>query len=570
MFYDSSLLSNVGLDRAARLSQGAYAGSNILNCPGGVPSSGTAAVYFPTATGLSQAVTSIDGKDLATQVCGQPAGSVSGAVSDLQTAYQQAVAATGGGNPYFVGRTLGISNAVNGLAAFQSDYHSPRSYQMNIGIQRETWRGGVATADYVRNVSERFGMIEDGNHVGDELYLNNNAALNAVTRTLAQRAPTCLPGVPLSVGALVQNAISCYISAVPGASINDFAANGLDSGVAYLGGQAASIARHVGPDQGAAFSGVNPLVGVGSFQASIGHAVYDGFQGSFKQDLAQPFFAFKSESLRISYTLSKFVSSGGDNPNGSTVAYDFRDAALYRGPSPLDRRHQISFAGTFDTRWGPKILFAGRIASPAPSVLTLAAPSGSPQTTPGEIFRTDFTGDGTPGDVFPPIPKAGTFTPPSGSDGIYSAISKYDASKAGALTPAGIALVTAKVITASQLATLHGTQPFVVVPPLNQVSNPWFKSFDTAVTWPLRVRESILIEPRVSLYNVFNFANFAPLSGQLAYYFPGVSQPTSGGAGSANGTPSGASRDVLRTGFGTGVYNAGAPRQLEFGVKITF
>jgi hypothetical protein len=570
VFYDTSLFSNVGMDRSARLSQGAYAASNSLSCPLGVPSVGTAAVYFPTSTGFSNAVTSIDGRDLATQVCGQPAGVVAGAVADLQTAYQQAIASTGGGNPYFVGRTLGVSSAANGLSIFDSNYHTPRTYQFSAGVQREMWRGGVVTADYVRNMSEHYGVIEDANHVGDELYLNNNAALSAVTRTLAQRAPSCLPGVPLSVGAIVQNAISCYIAAVPGASINDLAANGLDSGAAYLSGQAASIARGVGPSLGAAFSGLNPLVGQGSVQASIGHAVYDGLQTSIKQDLNIPYFAFRAETFRIAYTLSKFSTSGGDNFSAAQQAYDFRDAALYRGPSPLDRRHQISFAGTLDTRWGPKILFAGRIASPAPSVLTLAAPSGNPLTTPGEIFRTDFTGDGTPGDIFPPRLKAGSFDPPSGTSGIYNAISKYDATQAGAVTPAGQALVTAKIISASQLSILHGTTPYVAIPPLNQVSNPWFKSFDTAVTWPLRVRESIVIEPRISLYNVFNLANFAPLSGQLSYYFPGANQPVTGGVGSANGTPSGAPHNVLRTGFGTGVYNAGAPRQMEFGVKVTF
>jgi len=42
------------------------------------------------------------------------------------------------------------------------------------------------------------------------------------------------------------------------------------------------------------------------------------------------------------------------------------------------------------------------------------------------------------------------------------------------------------------------------------------------------------------------------------------------GAGSANGTPPGSARDVLRVGTGSGVYNYGAPRQIELGVKITF
>jgi Carboxypeptidase regulatory-like domain len=570
VFFDTSLFSNVGLDRSVRLSQGAYAATNALTCPGGVPATGTAAVYFPTASGLSQAVTSIDGKDLATQVCGQPAGAVAGAISDLQKSYQQAVSALGGANPYFVGRTLGISNAVNGLSAFQSDYRLPRSYQMNIGVQRQTWRGGVATADYVRNVSERFGLIEDVNHVGDDLYLNNDAALNAITRTLGQRAPTCLPGVPLTVGAISQNAVTCYIAAVPGASINDFAANGLDSGTAYLAGQAASIARGVGPNQGAAFSGVNPFVGSGTFQAAVGHSVYNGFQGSLKQDLSIPYFAFKAETFRLTYTLSKFSANGGDNPSQANVPYDFRDGALYRGPTSLDRRHQINLAGTLDTRWGPRILYSLRIASPAPSVLTLAAPSGNPLTTPGEIFRTDFTGDGTPGDIFPPHINSSGFNPPGGNNNIYSAISKYNATQAGVLTPAGQELVTEKVLSASQLSVLQAVTPFVALPPLNQVSNPWFRSFDTAVTWPLHWRDSILIEPRISFYNLFNFSSFDPLSGQLSYYFPNLSQVPLAGVGSANGTPSGAPRDVLRTGFGTGVYNAGAPRQMEFGVKVTF
>ena len=103
-----------------------------------------------------------------------------------------------------------------------------------------------------------------------------------------------------------------------------------------------------------------------------------------------------------------------------------------------------------------------------------------------------------------------------------------------------------------------------------QVTNPWFKSLDAAVSWPLRVRESIMIEPRISLYNVFNFANFSPLVGQLTYFYPSVFQPQSGGPGAANGTTSGATHDGLRTNFGSGVYNAGAPRQMEFGVKVTF
>jgi hypothetical protein len=109
-----------------------------------------------------------------------------------------------------------------------------------------------------------------------------------------------------------------------------------------------------------------------------------------------------------------------------------------------------------------------------------------------------------------------------------------------------------------------------VVPPAGQFSNEIFKSLDAAISWPLKVGERLTIEPSARFLNVFNFANFQPVSGQLTYYYPGPGQPVSGGPGSANGTPSGPSRDVLRIGSGSGVYNNGAPRQMEFGVKVTF
>jgi hypothetical protein len=194
--------------------------------------------------------------------------------------------------------------------------------------------------------------------------------------------------------------------------------------------------------------------------------------------------------------------------------------------------------------------------------------SGNPAATPGEIFRTDFTGDGTPGNLFP-FKGAGSFDALSGSD-LATAIKTYNQTQAGSLTPAGQVLVQAQLFTSAQLTTLRGTAPFVIVPPEGQFNNPGFKSLDAAISWPLKLGERLNIEPSARFYNVLNFANFQPLSGQLAYYYPGPGQPVAAGAGSANGTPPGSSRDVLRIGSGSGVYNYGSPRQMEFGVKITF
>ena len=581
VFYDNSLFSNVRLDRPARLSQGLYSATNVLTCAPGA-AAGSVAVYFPTAGGLPARVPAIDGLDLATEVCGQPVGTVGTAVADLQTAYQAAVAAAGAsGNPNFVGNTLSLSVPANGLAAFSPDYRTPRSYQINLGMQREMWGGGVLTFDYVRNVSQRFGLIVDTNRVGDanHLYKDANgiptAAIHAITNTILQKAPSCMPpgNTPISAGALSQNAISCYISTVSNANINDFAVNGLDSGVAFLGGLPATVGVQVagGADPrnfGAAFPGINALVGQGEFQSSIGQSVYDGLQVSLKQNVAREFFVFRGGDLQLSYTFSKFVTNGGDNPTQSTVAHDFRDAALYRGPSALDRRHQVTAGWTLESRWGARLAFVGRYASAAPLLPSMLVSSGNPQATPGEIFRTDFTGDGSPGDLFP-IRNPGPFKALSNSS-LASDISTYNSTVAGALTPAGQALVIANLFTKSQLASLRGTAPYIVVPPAGQLSNEAFKSLDAAISWPLKLGERLSIEPSARFFNLLNLANFQPLSGQLAYYFPGPGQPTAAGAGSANGTPSGPARDVLRTSSGSGVYNYGAPRQVEFGVKITF
>lgn len=194
--------------------------------------------------------------------------------------------------------------------------------------------------------------------------------------------------------------------------------------------------------------------------------------------------------------------------------------------------------------------------------------TGNPQATPGEIFRTDFNGDGTPSDLFP-VRNPGSFNATSPGE-LASAIATYNNTQAGLLTPAGAALTNANLFTNTQLVSLRGTTPYIVIPPLGQFTNPWFKSLDAAISWPLKVRDRLTVEPSARIFNVLNFGNFQPVSGQLTYYYPGPGQPSTGGAGSANGTPEGPSRDVLRIGRGSTVYNYGAPRQMEFGLKLTF
>jgi hypothetical protein len=66
----------------------------------------------------------------------------------------------------------------------------------------------------------------------------------------------------------------------------------------------------------------------------------------------------------------------------------------------------------------------------------------------------------------------------------------------------------------------------------------------------------------VSAFNVLNFANFDGPGNRL-------SGALNGTPGSVNGTAS-ADRAANRIGPGSGVFSFAAPRQVQFGVKLTF
>ena len=171
IYYENGVFNNVLFDRPGRLSQGLFFGQ-ALPCPSGVIRVG------------STAITSVNGVDIATGVCGQRVGDVATLVQAMETAYQAATTAAGAqSNPNFVGETLANGADSTGNNFFCSGYRTPRSYQMNLGIQREIRPGTVVTADFIRNIGERYLLAVDSNHVGDARYLNKNAALNAIATT---------------------------------------------------------------------------------------------------------------------------------------------------------------------------------------------------------------------------------------------------------------------------------------------------------------------------------------------------------------------------------------------------
>ena len=562
LYYENSIFNNVLFDRPGKLPTGLFFATAQLSCSPGAfqqQQRGQVGIQFPGQTNLT---TSVDGLDLGTQVCFNAVGSGAGqAVADLQSEYAAATAAAGpAANGNFVGNTLTLGPAA-GYAAYVPNYRSTRAYQMNVGIQREIVKGGVFTADFVRNVSLHFPLSIDQNHVGDSRYLNKTAAQNAIAVTDNNfgcgydYSPTAIQ-CALNAGATISN-----YTGISSDADGDVTA-GLGSGHASLFGYGPE-AFGLTVDQSAAFGGINPAVGVGYFQYPAGRAVYNALQTEYKQDVRNPFPGARGMNLQIAYTLSRFEGNGGDDQNFSAVAYDFRNPTGFFGPTSLDRTHQFKFGATFDiAHHGPRLSMIGSFLSAPPT--TLALNSGG-QFSPAEIFTTDLTGDGTVGDLINAAGgktgKPGTYMREISPSNLAKVISNFNSTYAGTLTPAGQALVNAGLFTQAQLVQAGAVIPTIPAPVGNVAGNSIYKDVDAVLAWPFKVHERFTILPSVSFFNVFNFANFGGLGGTL-----------NGGPGYVGGTSSGNtdSHNVIRSGLGTGVFAAGAARQAEFGLRIDF
>jgi hypothetical protein len=563
LYYENNIFNNVSYDRSNKLANGLFNQTPFLFCDPNA--AGNSSYYGSLSFPIPGAapITSIDGLDLATQVCYQPLGPKGGyegaakAVADLQAAYAAATAAVGaaGPNPNFVGNTLSLGYP------YYPDFRTARSYQMNIGIQRQVGKG-VLTVDYLRNVGVHFQVGIDVNHVGDSRYLETSAALNAINLTVANAG--CAPA---SSVAQAQAAVGCYIKNNPAASINDFANNGLDSGNAYNAGYSVYYAwpNQLTPATGAAFAGINPSLGNLFMNFPMGRSVYNGLQSEYRDRVSNPFRGVANVDLQVNYTLSRFVSDAGSDQHFTINAWDFRNPVSFMGPTLEDRTHQFKFGATFEfAHHGPRLGLIGGFASPQPSDLTIPV-----YTSVGEIFRSDLTGDGTTGDFLNAaatgIGHPGTFMRSVSPQGLNAYITNFNNTVAGTLTPAGKALVQAGLFTQAQLVTLGAVVPTIQLPPANSAGNGYYKDVDAVLSWPFKLRERLTILPSVSFFNIFNFANFGPL---------GVPYTTSltGGPGTINGTVAGVNADTntVRIGRGTGVFAVGAPREAEFGLRLDF
>jgi len=143
-------------------------------------------------------------------------------------------------------------------------------------------------------------------------------------------------------------------------------------------------------------------------------------------------------------------------------------------------------------------------------------------------------------------------------------LNNYNLTVANQATPAGQALLTSGLFSLQQLQTsgFGGVAQNIPLPPTGQVSTFGLRAMDLRFSYVHKFKERLSVEPSVSMFNAFNFANFDSANTLIS----GVLNAQQG---SLNGTTY-AQQTAQRVGVGTGVYSLGSPRVFEFGLKLSF
>jgi hypothetical protein len=561
-FYENVIWNNVLFDRPGRLSNGAFLAFPTA-CSGGK------ALPVPFANGSNPPV----GTKASTGTCGTSSnglvpigdgspGTAAVLLASFQKQYQAAAAAAGGSapNPSFIPNLINNGSPIP-FGTFAPAYKTPRSIQVNVGVERELRPGLKLSVDYVRNVSLHYLLSIDANHTGDVAFLNSPAAQAAIAGTLAGCGVTT---IDQAIAACPGLHPATATSPVGGATITDFAGNGLDSPGDLFGGGACVLN---GGFQ-CAFGGTNPNIGAVPLLQPVGRSVYNAMDVKLVGNMGRIAPGVKHANFQVSYTLSRFTNSGGANPTvpGNSdqdfviAALDNRNPNGLSGPSTLDRTHQLNFGGYFDLPARFRLGFISHFWSALPNSLQVPTAAGGVNASPGEVFLSDFTGDGTVGDLLPGT-KVGAFGRDVSVSQLNSLISAFNTAAPNMLTPAGQTLVSAGLFTKAQLLALGAHPSQVATVPADQPAMGGLRAFDFNLSWQVKFKERLTFVPSVGIYNLFNFSNF-DLPGNA------LSGSLSGAPNSINGTH--ASTRTDRVGVGTGVFSLGAPRVVEFGLKINF
>jgi len=552
VYYDSNVWNNILFDRENRLKSGLFNNSQLLNCATPAP------IQIPSQTpGQSvQQVTGVNGISLA-DICKLPLAQAAPLLAAIQNEYQTATAAAGAANlpnPNYVGETLNVSSAF-----YAPNYVSPYSLQWNFGIQQQLTTGMVLSVDYVHSSTLKIQQTIDANHVGAARYFNKTAAQNAINKTLADN-----------------NWVSIDDAISHGAQIEDFMGEGLDSGNNYLSGYPAVYAGFT-PDTGAAFPGANATLGTGLFNFPSGRAGYDALEFNLRQQKRHPFPGVANSNFEVSYTFSKMVttSKGGSDGFFTNNAWNYDSPTQYIGRGDLDHKHSLSFGGSFTFLHGPTLGLISHFRSSPPSNLVL-----DNTIEESNIFQTDIYGDGQLNGTADLLPGTGpgSYMHDVSPNGLHKAITAYNSTYAGTLTPAGKQLLASGLFSSQQLANLNAVQQRIYDGSTGSYANPMFKSLDLSLSYPIKLKfisETASLEPGVAMYNAANFANSAQTStfGTLINE-TNAGSDGSGATGYANGNYGGSDhydwKNQNRTQRGSGTFDQGGPRSTEFQLRFNF
>jgi hypothetical protein len=235
------------------------------------------------------------------------------------------------------------------------------------------------------------------------------------------------------------------------------------------------------------------------------------------------------------------------------------------GPADLDQTHQLSFGGSVQLTHGPQVALIGHFRSAPPSNLLLDT------TAENNIFQTDVDGDGQTSDLLPET-NPGYFMRHIKSGDLVKRIHQYNSRYSGHVTPAGQALVDAGLFTTDQLVSLNAVQQRLYEGTPSVFPNPMFKALDVGFSYPVKLKfisESASLEPKISIYNVANFAAWSGATGTLINE-ANAGSDGSGAYGYVNGINGFDFKNQQRVQRGAGTFDQGGPRSMEFQMIFHF
>lgn len=572
MYYENDINNNVMFERSN------YISNSIAP---GFPSTGVGGRPVDNATGTCVFLCAGGGQSLTGDTIASLTSAMMAAQAAIQSSYaalpqtplaNPAILAGGSATALIPGdATPGSNNTGNPL--FDDTYRTPYSVQMNIGIQHQFAQGVVFSGNFVSNRGFDLLIIQDENLVGDANYLNQAVVKGAIQSTASDLNVTqgTSPLATLdNLVAAIGTTCNC-----PGTAKAPNPMNGktITQGVVQgelLGGNTAGLSIGAGQNSvigspAYAFGGINPNFGNMQADRNLGMSNYHALQ--LKLMIQRPSLLgwAHASNLVVSYALGRLDSTQFDQ-SFAPIAIDNVNPRMFYGPNGYDRTQQFSIGGTFQMPWGFTLATVNHFDTGMPVTPTLSRVGlGS-----GEIFATDWTGDGTTGDVLPGA-NLGAYNRSLSAAGLQSVITAYNSHDAGTLTPAGKALVSAGLANVADLQALGLVMPYAASVTSGQLAPDSFLDSDLKISRAFRVSEHLTITPEIQCFNLFNVGNYDPpgdiMSGTIA---TGYNPAALGFGNSGSITDTTGANDVRKYGLNTGVFAEGIPRAFEGGISFSF